>query len=61
MALFKLIIEWLSILAIPVIFLFFLGFGYVKRVKVYEISRSNRDLIPDFLIKQLVKNLVKDS
>ncbi|HES59165.1 MAG: spore maturation protein [Calditrichaceae bacterium] len=36
MELFKLIVEWLSILAIPVIILFFLGFGYVKKVKVYE-------------------------
>ena len=36
MELFKLIIEWLSILAIPVIFLFFLSFGYAKKVKVYE-------------------------
>jgi spore maturation protein B len=36
MELFKLIIEWLSILAIPVIFLFFLGYGYAKKVKVYE-------------------------
>lgn len=36
MALFKLIIEWLSILAIPAILLFFLGYGYMKKVKVYE-------------------------
>ena len=36
MVLFKLIIEWLSILAIPVIFLIFLVFGYFKKVKVYE-------------------------
>ena len=36
MILFKLIIEWLSILAIPAIFLLFLGYGYVKKVKVYE-------------------------
>jgi spore maturation protein B len=36
MELFKLIIEWLSILAIPVIILFFLSFGYAKKVKVYE-------------------------
>jgi len=36
MDLFKLIIEWLSILAIPAIILIFLGFGYVKKVKVYE-------------------------
>ena len=36
MALFKLIIEWLSILAIPAILLFFLGYGYIKKVKVYE-------------------------
>lgn len=36
MVMFKLIIEWLSILAIPVIILFFLGYGYVKKVKVYE-------------------------
>ncbi len=36
MELFKLVIEWLSVLAIPVIFLFFLSFGYAKKVKVYE-------------------------
>lgn len=36
MELFKLIIEWLSILAIPVIILVFLSFGYAKKVKVYE-------------------------
>jgi spore maturation protein B len=36
MELFKSVIEWLSILAIPVIFLFFLSYGYVKKVKVYE-------------------------
>lgn len=36
MDLFKVIIEWLSILAIPVVLLFFLGYGYVKKVKVYE-------------------------
>ncbi len=33
---FKIIIDWLSILAIPVILLFFIGFGYFKKVKVYE-------------------------
>lgn len=36
MGLFKLILEWLSVLAIPVIILFFLSFGYFKKVKVYE-------------------------
>lgn len=36
MELFKSVIEWLSILAIPVIFLFFLSVGYAKKVKVYE-------------------------
>ncbi|APF19035.1 spore maturation protein [Caldithrix abyssi] len=33
---FKLIIDWLSILAIPVILLLFIGYGYSKKVKVYE-------------------------
>ncbi len=33
---FKLAIDWLSILAIPAILLFFIGFGYFKKVKVYE-------------------------
>lgn len=36
MHIFKLLLEWLSILAIPLIFLFFLGYGYTKKVKVYE-------------------------
>lgn len=36
MALFKIILDWLSILAIPMIIFFFLGFGYIKKIKVYE-------------------------
>jgi len=34
---FKEIMEWLSILAIPLIILIFLGYGYFKKVKVYEV------------------------
>ena len=34
---FKLIIDWLSILAIPLIILFFIGYGGYKKVKVYEV------------------------
>lgn len=37
MELFKLIIDWLSILAIPAIILFFIGYGGIKKVKVYEV------------------------
>jgi len=33
---FKIILDWLSIIAIPAIIFFFLGYGYVKKVKVYE-------------------------
>ncbi len=33
---FKIIIDWLSILAIPIILFFFIGYGYFKKVKVYE-------------------------
>lgn len=33
---FKLVLDWMSILAIPLIILIFLGFGYIKKVKVYE-------------------------
>jgi len=36
MSTFKIILDWLSILAIPVIILIFLGFGYLKKVRVYE-------------------------
>jgi len=36
MEIIKSLIEWLSILAIPVIFLVFLGYGGIKKVKVYE-------------------------
>jgi len=32
----KLIINWLSILAIPLIMLIFIGYGGIKKVKVYE-------------------------
>lgn len=34
---FKLILDWMSILAIPVIILLFLSYGYYKKVKVYEV------------------------
>jgi len=37
MELFKLVVEWLSILAIPIMFTAFLGYGYIKKVKVYEV------------------------
>ncbi len=37
MELFKIVMDWLSILAIPVIILIFLGYGYLKKVKVYEV------------------------
>jgi len=33
---FKLILDWISILAIPLIILVFLSYGYSKKVKVYE-------------------------
>ncbi len=36
MSTLKIFIDWLSILAIPVIILFFLGYGYLKKVRVYE-------------------------
>ncbi len=36
MSTLKIIIDWLSILAIPVIILFFLSYGYLKKVRVYE-------------------------
>jgi len=36
MSTLKIIIDWLSILAIPFIILFFLSYGYVKKVRVYE-------------------------
>ncbi len=32
----KLVLDWISILAIPVIILVFLSFGYLKKVRVYE-------------------------
>ena len=34
---FKEIMEWLSILAIPLIIFIFIGYGYLKKVKVYEV------------------------
>ncbi len=37
MELFKLVINWLSILAIPMIIFFFIGYGGLKKVKVYEV------------------------
>lgn len=36
MEVFKVFIDWLSILAIPVIFAVFLGYGYIKKVRLYE-------------------------
>ncbi len=33
----KLFLDWLSILAIPLIIIGFLGFGYFKKVRVYEV------------------------
>jgi len=33
----KEIMEWLSILAIPLIIFLFIGYGYIKKVKVYEV------------------------
>ena len=36
MELFKTIIDWMSILAIPGIIFIFLGYGYLKKVAVYE-------------------------
>lgn len=32
----KLLLDWLSIIAIPLIIFIFLGYGYLKKVKVYE-------------------------
>ena len=37
MNLFKLLLDWMSILAIPVIILLFLSYGYYKKIKVYEV------------------------
>jgi len=37
MEVFKTIIDWASILAIPVIILFFIGYGGIKKVRVYEV------------------------
>ncbi|MCB0283234.1 MAG: spore maturation protein [Calditrichae bacterium] len=37
MEIFKSIIDWMSILAIPLIILFFIGYGGLKKVKVYEV------------------------
>ncbi len=34
---FKIILDWLSILAIPLIIFIFLAYGYLKKVKVYEV------------------------
>ena len=34
---FKIILDWLSILAIPLIIFIFLAYGYFKKVKVYEV------------------------
>ncbi len=36
MELLKLTLDWASIIAIPLIILLFIGFGYIKKVKVYE-------------------------
>jgi len=37
MEIFKLCVNWLSILAIPMIILFFIGYAGIKKVKVYEV------------------------
>jgi len=37
MSAFKLILDWMSILAIPLIIFAFLGYGYIKKVKIYEV------------------------
>jgi spore maturation protein B len=37
MELFKLLVNWLSVLAIPMIILFFIGYAGIKKVKVYEV------------------------
>jgi spore maturation protein B len=37
MEVFKTLIDWLSLLAIPVMILVFIGYGYVKKVRVYEV------------------------
>jgi len=37
MEILKTLIDWLSILAIPVIILLFIGYGGLKKVKVYEV------------------------
>lgn len=37
MTLFKLFLDWMSILAIPIIILLFLSYGYFKKIKVYEV------------------------
>ncbi len=37
MEIFRLVLDWLSILAIPLIILIFLGYGYAKKIKVYEV------------------------
>ncbi|HID37953.1 MAG TPA: spore maturation protein [Calditrichaeota bacterium] len=37
MEILKSLIDWLSILAIPVIILLFIGYGGLKKVKVYEV------------------------
>ena len=34
---FKIILDWLSILAIPLIIFIFLAYGYLKKIKVYEV------------------------
>jgi spore maturation protein B len=34
---FREIMEWLSILAIPLMILVLIGYGYIKKVKVYEV------------------------
>ena len=37
MEVFRTLIDWLSLLAIPVMILVFIGYGYVKKVRVYEV------------------------
>ncbi|KAA3617754.1 MAG: spore maturation protein [Calditrichaeota bacterium] len=37
MEVFKIIIDWLSLLAIPLMIFVFIGYGYLKKVRVYEV------------------------
>ena len=37
MEILKVLIDWLSLLAIPVMIFVFIGYGYIKKVRVYEV------------------------